>query len=653
MKINYITLKNFRQYYGEQTVHFATDEPRHVTVIHGINGAGKTSLCIAMNWCLYGDAFIREKFGHVGELASRHPAANIAGDDTSVKIGFTYRGIQYCAERIRSLRNNQTTFSLQGENVLHPHRDADASNTILSMIPKEVSTHFFFDGEKIDNFARPGNEEEVRSAVRNVLKIDDIQRGITHLNGVAQDYARDLKVELSNHPSEELQTLLSEEENKQQRHRKLLSDRAVKQQDIAKANAQIRDIDERLESIEESRQLAEERAKIQDTLKQFQRDRTGLQEEIRALANEGFIPIAKPAVDKALEILDTNEIPSVPEPILREILEQMHCLCGRDIHRGGLEYQTIQDLLSKAVSSKASGIVRDTYSDLSHLLRSPIAEIPTSLQSTLSNNQRLERDIAASQARLDEIAKQLVDFDQNKVSRLQKTRSTYERDIWNLEYEITQTEAEIRKIGDEITELNRNIRLAETSSVTQGNLVRYKALAEEAGSGLKKIDALFAEDMREKVASETQEIFQRLVWKDSHFRDVCLSQQFELQVIDRFGEQARPEMSAGERQVLSLAFILAMAKVAGQEMPLNMNEEPYPIVMDTPFARLSTQPRENITATIPGIAKQLILFVTDEELRDQARTNLKPRIGAEYKLQFNQNTSVTTIERISSEVSPV
>ena len=649
MKINYITLKNFRQYYGEQTVHFATDEPRHVTVIHGINGAGKTSLCIAMNWCLYGDAFIREKFGHVGELASRHPAANIAGDGMSVKIGFTYRGIQYWAERIRlPLRNNQTTFSLHGENILHPYRDADASDRILSMIPKEVSTHFFFDGEKIDNFAKPGNEEEVRSAVRNVLKIEDIQRGITHLNGVAYDYARDLKVELSNHPSEELQTLLSEEENKQQRHSKLRSDIAVKRQDIAKAKAQIRDIDERLESIEESRQLAEERAKIQDTLKQFQRDRTGLQEEIRALANEGFIPIAKPAVDKALEILGKNEIPNIPELVLQEILEQMHCLCGRDIHHGGREYQTIQGLLSKAVSSKASGIVRDTHSDLRHLLRSPIAEIPTSLQRTLSNNQRLERDIAASQARLDEIAKQLVDFDQNEVSDLQKTRSMYERDIWNLESEITQTEAEIRDIGDEITELKGKIRLAETSKDSVTQLVRYKELAEDAGSALEKIDVLFAEDMREKVASETQEIFQTLVWKDSHFRDVHLSQQFELQVIDRFGEQARPEMSAGERQVLSLAFILAMAKITGQEMPLNMDEEPFPIVMDTPFARLSTQPRENIIATIPGIAKQLILFVTDEELRDQARTNLKPRIGAEYKLQFNQDTSVTTIVPISS-----
>ena len=649
MRLNYITLKNFRQYYGEQTVHFATDGPRHVTVIHGINGAGKTSLCIAMNWCLYGDAFVREKFGTVGELASKHPAANIASVDTSVKIGFTYQDIQYWAERQRlPLRNNQTTLLLQGENDVHPRRDADASDMILSMIPEDVSIHFFFDGEKIDNFARPGHEKEVMNAMRNVLKIEVVRRGITHLNGVAQDYAQDLKKELRTHPSEALQTLINEEEAEKQRHSKLVSDIASKRQGVEKANAQIQDVDEQLESIEESRQLAEERARIQSTLKQLQQGRAGLQKEIRKLANDGFIPIAKPAVDKALAILDANEIPSVPEPILLEILEQLHCLCGRDIHRGSLEYQTIRNLLAKAVSSKASTVVRETYNHLRYLLRSPVTEIPASLQEVLSDNQRLGRDIAASQARLDKIAEQLVDFNQEDIRNLQRSRSEYERAIGRLETEIIQTDAEIREISGEISDLKEKIKLAKASEGTVEQLIRYKALAEDAASALERINAFFTEDIREKVESEVQEIFQRLVWKDSHFRDVRLSDHFELQVIDRFGEQARPEMSAGERQVLSLAFILAMAKVASQEMPLNMEDEPFPIVMDTPFGRLSTQPRENITVTIPQIAKQLILFVTDEELHGQARANLEPSIGAEYQLQFNQSTSVTTIVPISS-----
>ena len=44
--------------------------------------------------------------------------------------------------------------------------------------------------------------------------------------------------------------------------------------------------------------------------------------------------------------------------------------------------------------------------------------------------------------------------------------------------------------------------------------------------------------------------------------------------------------------------------------------------MDTPFGRLSSHHRNNITEHLPDLADQLVLFVTDEELRDQARQNL-------------------------------
>jgi DNA sulfur modification protein DndD len=96
-------------------------------------------------------------------------------------------------------------------------------------------------------------------------------------------------------------------------------------------------------------------------------------------------------------------------------------------------------------------------------------------------------------------------------------------------------------------------------------------------------------------------------------------------VIDRYGKPARPELSAGERQVLSLSFITAMAQVSEEEAPL---------VMDTPFGRLSSDHRNNITKKLPELTSQLLLFVTDEELRDEARQNLEERIGAEYRLGF-------------------
>ena len=147
----------------------------------------------------------------------------------------------------------------------------------------------------------------------------------------------------------------------------------------------------------------------------------------------------------------------------------------------------------------------------------------------------------------------------------------------------------------------------------------------------------FAYDMRQKIQEEAKENFQKLVWKESQFQDVSVDEDYHLEVFDRWGLPARRELSAGERQVLSLAFIMGMAKVSGEEAPL---------VMDTPFGRLSSEPRESITKHIPEIPEQLILFVTDEELHSQARKNLESRIAAEYELKFDQDTGSTIIRQL-------
>lgn len=55
MKLQRLTLKNFRQFYGEQVLHFSTSSQQNVTIIHGENGAGKTSLLNAFKWAFYGE----------------------------------------------------------------------------------------------------------------------------------------------------------------------------------------------------------------------------------------------------------------------------------------------------------------------------------------------------------------------------------------------------------------------------------------------------------------------------------------------------------------------------------------------------------------------------------------------------------------------
>ena len=54
MKIEKLIINNFRQFFGEIEIEFSTDELKNVTVVHGANGSGKTSLLNAFKWCFYG-----------------------------------------------------------------------------------------------------------------------------------------------------------------------------------------------------------------------------------------------------------------------------------------------------------------------------------------------------------------------------------------------------------------------------------------------------------------------------------------------------------------------------------------------------------------------------------------------------------------------
>lgn len=663
MKLNYITVKNFRQYYGEQTIRFATDAHRHVTVIQGINGAGKTSLFTSINWCLYGGDFFTED---IGEFVSKRAQADWeSGDDlhaiietasesvsptnpgsleTSVELGFTYQGAQYCAKRVHNWPRGSrlTSFSLEKIGDGHPHLDAAAAELIQSIVPAKVSVHFFFDGEKIDNFTKPGHEEDVQSAVRNILRIEAVDQGIKHLNSLIADYQRELR----QHATGETEHLHADRANKKVERDKLAAERKRYQKEVSLAENQKRQIDEKLKANAASRELADERKEIELNLKQLRVEKKEVHRKIRKLANRGFISVGQPVLGKALGILRETEVPiGIPESVLEDLIHQMRCLCGRDIQDGSPEHQILGNLLKQAVSPELGYAVRETEREMKRFL-DQAESIPGKLKSALDEDQRLERLIKAKEARVKGIANELEGFNDDEVQNLLESRVKYESDIRSLEAEINPITDSLRKIDEDIAALDKQLRSQEVVEEKAKHLRNCQELAEDVSYAMKGIYDLYEAEMRGAVETETQAIFKQLVWKGGQFQDVRLDKNYVLRVIDRYGKEARPEMSAGERQVLSLSFIAAMARVAARTLLPNTHAEPFPIVMDTPFGRLSTQHRENITAKIPDIATQLILFVTDEELHGQAQANLKPRIGKEYELQFDDGTGSTRIKRL-------
>ena len=47
-------MTNFRQFYNKAEIIFSTNKEKNITLIHGENGVGKTTILNSILWCLYG-----------------------------------------------------------------------------------------------------------------------------------------------------------------------------------------------------------------------------------------------------------------------------------------------------------------------------------------------------------------------------------------------------------------------------------------------------------------------------------------------------------------------------------------------------------------------------------------------------------------------
>lgn len=651
MRLEHIVLENFRQYHSKQTLTFAKGSERNVTVIHGINGAGKTSLFLALNWCLYGRNVEGIKIiDNVGELVSKEAIRRAnPGDEirASIQIAFLHNGDRYMVKRILTgsklltgslALNELDQFTMMRQT---PSGKADPImnplGTLNAILPVNAREYFFFDGEKIDNFAKPEAAAQVKEAIFQVLRLEMLERSQRHLQNSADEYRRELRKASGG----ELSELLAQDEKLRQEREKAIRRKEELEQEIKSAKAKVRDIDDKLRDSQNAKALQQQRDRLEKDLKQRRTELAHVVEEIREQATAGYVTLADGAIQKALTILnekrERGEIPSnIRQQFIADLLEQMVCVCGRPFADHSTEHQHLLNLLQRSVPSSLEDDVLNTSARLG-TFATEAQKRQSLIHARMQQRIELMDIIRDLDAELDDVSRQLKGSPLEEISRLEEQRRNFMADIDGYNLETGALSQKIEQQGKEINELEKKISAARKQEKQSRELSMKYELAQKAADAIGEMYQVHADNMRLQIEARTKEIFRSLVWKDSHFQDVQLGTDFNLEVIDRYGQQARPELSAGERQVLSLSFITAMAQVSEEEAPL---------VMDTPFGRLSSHHRNSIAEKLPQLTSQLVLFVTDEELRDEARRNLEPRIGAEYRLDFDRDTSCTSIEEV-------
>lgn len=108
--------------------------------------------------------------------------------------------------------------------------------------------------------------------------------------------------------------------------------------------------------------------------------------------------------------------------------------------------------------------------------------------------------------------------------------------------------------------------------------------------------------------------------------------------LNGLGEEVeKKKLSAGEKQLMVISLLWALAICSKKKLP---------VIIDTPLSRLDSIHREAlITTYFPNASDQTIILSTDSEIDHKYYELMKPSIGDEFALIFDDENMKTTIRK--------
>ena len=200
MILHTLTLDGVGPYAERQTLEFAHNERRPITLIGGLNGSGKTTIVRSLFHALYGARGLAE-LGHRRSYgAFLADSVHHGREDASLELTLTIPGLR--DDAVLTVRRQWRRTGRSGSEDLDvfvgpgPSYDEELSEswdeTIEQIAPLGIARLFFFDGEKIESLADlESAASSLRTAVGSLLGLDLVDQLRTDLVAVQRRVLRD------------------------------------------------------------------------------------------------------------------------------------------------------------------------------------------------------------------------------------------------------------------------------------------------------------------------------------------------------------------------------------------------------------------------------------------------------------------------------
>ena len=662
MLLQSISLKNFRQF-RDESIDFADGKDgKNVTIIIGENGTGKTTFAQAFFWCLYGETEFSDK-----SMLNKLVATEMRpGQEEKVQVVLKLRHgeVDYTLIRDQVYRKDNSN-RVKADNTVFDIAKKDASgNTsyvkksqceseVKSILPKELSRYFFFDGERIEKMSKDistgKKATDFAEAVKGLLGLNAMYSAIQHFNprlktSVISSYEASYNSKSNEKIKEYTETI--------ERCKNAIAeiDARIEELDaeIESAQARKKEKSEEIKQYAEGEELQVKRERLLKKIAAAEKSKSNVYKAISQDFNQNmksFFSVA--LIEQALELLSEKDfagkdIPFMHAKTIDYLLRQKVCICGTHLDEGSLAYTKVKELIGflppQSLSTTISDFKKEAKQRASSCqdLRGHIEDNLSVISQQDDDIIDLKDDLAAIESKLrggDVRAKvrainneiQLCDQTIRK-DREERDRKMTERG--RREQEMERADSERRELTL-LDETNKKIEL-------------YKAYAERIYKELQEVYAASESEIRERLQTTINDIFNQ-IYEGGLYLTIDEKYHISVYATDYEGDV---ETSTAQSISVIFAFITGIIKMARDnrnatdENAQLLSSEPYPLVMDAPLSAFDKRRIKTVCTALPETAEQVIIFIKDTD-GELAEDYMGDRIGSRH--QFDKKNEFETV----------
>ncbi len=648
MKLKYLQLCNFRQFYSQSPpIKFASGQ-QNTTVIYGNNGAGKTSILNAFTWVLY------EKFTAAfasPELLINQRAIAEAQTEQAVECW-----VELQFERDRKL------YQLKRKCYAHktPEQQVQYSPTKLFMLvaaedgrwyppleepediierilPSSLHQYFFFDGERIDGFFRHNQHHNIAEDTKELLGVKVLDRSIEHLKKAK----RTLQEELQDLGDAQTKQLLKEQIKLEQSRDNLANRLQAIITKIKQLEQQKSHLSQQLLEISGAAQIQTLKTKLlqqqSEVKKEIIQSKKKLKKQLSQTSYLIFLPgLTQRFLDLIQQLRDRGQISTgLKQEFIQQLLAQQHCLCGTTLEPDTDAYHNVKSWLKRVEikNIEESAIRLETQMTKIESQANDFWQ-QLDLQQSEINHQYLQ--LNHLEAEIARVNKQLKSYPNQNIQQLQQKIELIEEQLKSLILEQGENQQQQSDYQAQLTKITSKIAKQKLTETKQKLAQKRINITQESITRLHEVRSRLEQQFRLALEEKVQEIFSFISFTPYIPKLSC---NYELTLVENTsGVEVPVAASTGENQILSLSFIGGIIDRVRQWSQRNTlvsyDSSTFPIVMDSPFGSLDQIYRRQVAKAIPELANQLIILVTKTQWEGEVERETKQRIGQEYILTY-------------------